>query len=361
MNRSNRARDCRVMSVHGRFSVRVMVIMTALPVGTVCTTLQAQPATLDTSNVKSVDVPALVLVRTIPLAGVQGRMDHMAVDAGGKRLWLAALGNNTVEIIDLEAGRTIHSIGAIQEPQGVCLVPELNRIVVASGEDGMCRLFDGSLQVAASVGSLDDADNVRYDPQERRVYLGYGQGALAVIDPDQAVRLGDIKLAGHPESFQMEHKGRRIFVNVPAAEHVAVLDRDQRAVVATWSLPEVRANYPMALDEAQQRLFVACRKPARMVVFDTQTGQVVANLECCGDADDVFHDAPRRRVYVSGGAGCISVYVQADADHYQAAGTIATVAGARTALFVPQTSRLYLAVPQGTDHEAEVREYRVQP
>ncbi|MBI1827031.1 MAG: hypothetical protein HY287_00540 [Planctomycetes bacterium] len=301
------------------------------------------------------------LERSIPLPGVKGRMDHLTLDATGTRLWIAALENNTVEAIDLSAGTRIKSIDSIKEPQGVCLSPQSNRVIVASGEDGMLRAFDDAFKLVASLKGLDDADNVRFDAGEKRVYVGFGAGAIGVIDADKFTKLAEIKLDAHPESFQLEQKGRRIFVNVPKAGQIAVIDRDKRAVIATWPVTEAKANYPMALDEEHKRLFVVCRKPARILVLDSDSGKGVATLECCGDGDDLFYDSARKLLYVSGGEGCISVFEQKDADHYQLTHRIATVAGARTSLFVPETSRLYLAVPHGADHEAEIREYSIQP
>ncbi len=315
----------------------------------------------DAGSAKPDGSSSMALVRTIPLGDVEGRIDHLAVDATGTRLWVAALGNDTIEVIDLESGTRLQSIDAAKEPQGVCLIPETNRIVVASGEDGMCRTFDTARNIVASLGSLDDADNVRYDPREKRLYVGYGKGTLAVVDCEKGVKLADIRLAGHPESFQLERQGRRIFVNVPTAGHVAVVDRDQAAVVAIWPISDAGANYPMALDEVSKRLFVVARKPAKLLVLDSESGKNVATLDCCGDADDIFYDAARRQLYVSGGEGCISVFQQEGADRYTLKSTVPTVAGARTSLFVPETSRLFLAVPRSIDHAAEVREYRIQP
>jgi hypothetical protein len=301
------------------------------------------------------------LLRTIKLDGVGGRIDHMAADAAGTRLWIAALGNNSIEVVNLQTGTRERTLADIGEPQGVCSLPKSNRMAVASGSDGMCRVFNEALKRVASVGSLDDADNVRYDPGANRLYVGYGHGALAVIDPDKGVKLADIRLSGHPESFQLERNGPRIFVNVPTARQVAVVDRDKGAVIATWPVTAARSNFPMALDEGHRRLFIACREPARLLVLDTDTGKSVAELDCCGDADDVFYDAARQRLYVSGGAGCINVFAQTDPDHYQSVATIKTVAGARTSLFVPQTGRLYLAVPSGLLRATEIREYDVAP
>src|SRR6185436_9352888 len=171
----------------------------------------------------------------------------------------------------------------IKEPQGLGFVPGSNDLVVASGQDGKCRIYDSALKVKGVIDGLDDADNVRYDPQSKHVYVGFGSGALAEIDPAAATKLAEIQLAGHPESFQLESQGPRIFVNVPTAGHVAVIDREKRAVLAKWPVKEAQANFPMALDEEHHRLFIGCRKPARLLVFDTESGMPVERLTCSGD------------------------------------------------------------------------------
>jgi hypothetical protein len=301
----------------------------------------------------------LRLTQTIPLTGVEGRIDHMAVNDDHTRLYVAALGNNTVEVIDLAAGKRVQSLTGFAEPQGVAVVVESNDLVVASGHDGKCRIYDSALAPKAVIDDLDDADNVRFDRQSKRIYVGFGNGALAVIDPNDGTKVGEIKLAGHPESFQLEMRRPRIYVNVPTAHHVAVVDRDKSAVVATWPIKEAAANFPMALDEEHRRVFVGCRKPAKLLVMDTESGAPVASLACCGDTDDIFYDDHTKRLYLTGGEGCISVFEQIDADHYRPAGTVATAAGARTSLFVPARRMLYVAVPHRGKQPAELRVYAV--
>jgi DNA-binding beta-propeller fold protein YncE len=305
--------------------------------------------------------PPLELERTIALPDVKGRVDHVTLDATGSRLWLAALESNRLEVIDLAAGKQLQSLTGPKEPQGVCLLPESNRIIVASGADGMVRAYDEALQVVASLSGLPDADNVRYDGAQKRIYVAYGDGALAILDPEKLTKLADIRLEGHPESFQLEEHGQRIFANVPTKSHVAVIDRDRQAVVAKWPLTAAQANYPMALDEAHARLFVACRNKARLIVLDTKSGAAVADVECCGDADDVFYDPALRRIYVTGGEGFISTFQQTDADHYQPLPRVATRSGARTSLFDPKSGRLFVAVPRHGLSAAEVRVFRVRP
>lgn len=313
-------------------------------------------------DVQAEESPPLRMVQTIPLPNVEGRIDHLTVDLKGQRLFIAALGNNTVEIVDLRAGERTQSIRGLQEPHGVSFIPEFNKLFVANGKSGACDVFDGSsLKHVKSVKLSDDADNVRHDVAAGRIYVGYSNGALGIIDAASGDRIGEIKLEGHPESFQLEKSGPRIFVNIPTAKQIAVVDRQKRAVIVAWPTGDAAANYPMALDEAHHRLFVGFRKPARLVVFDTESGKVVANLESPGDADDIFYDSSRRRVYVSGGEGSIGIFQQKDADHYESMPKIPTAAGARTALFVPELNRLYLAVPHRGSQRAEVRVYESQP
>jgi hypothetical protein len=302
----------------------------------------------------------LRLVQTIPLPHVEGRIDHMAVDLHGQRLFVAALGNNTLEVLDLQAGTHLHTITGLHEPQGVVVLPESNTIVITNGHTGACDLFDGtSFQHRNTITLASDADNVRYDAATHTLYVGYGAGALGLIDATRAQRLGDIPLQGHPEAFQLEQAGSRIFVNVPSAHQVAVVDRATRAVSTTWPLQGAEANFPMALDEAQHRLFVGTRTPPLLLVLDTESGKEMARVPSVGDADDLFYDAPHRRLYIAGGAGSLSIVAQEDTDHYTPVATLPTAAGARTALWVPERGRLYLAVPHRGAQGAEIRVYAI--
>jgi hypothetical protein len=304
----------------------------------------------------------LRLVQTIPLTNVEGRIDHMAIDLKGQRLFVAALGNNTVEVLDLRAGNRIRSITGLHEPQGVGFIAEFNRIFVANGKSGACDVFDGSsFKLIKSVKFSDDVDNVRYDAKAGRVYVGYGSGGLGIIDAATGDQLGEIKLEGHPESFQLEKSGPRIFVNIPTAQKITVVDREKRAVTTAWPTSGATANFPMAFDEIHHRLFVGFRKPAKLMVFDADSGKVVANMDSAGDADDIFYDSSRRRVYVSGGDGFLSIFRQDDPDHYKPMTKVPTATGARTSLFVPELNRLYLAVPHRGTQRAEVRVYEAQP
>lgn len=324
--------------------------------------LAAIAGSIEVAQAQNAASASLQLVQTIPLNNVEGRIDHFAVDLKNQRLFMSALGNNTLEVFDLREGKRIHTIAGLSEPQGVCFVPDTNQVFVANGEGGAVKIYDAStFQLLSEVKFSDDADNLRYDSRTREVYVGYGGGALGIIDAQTGKLLGDIKLPAHPESFQLEKSGPRIFINLPNAQQIAVIDREKRAGVARWPLGGNHANFPMALDEANHRLLVACRQPPEVWVFDTQSGKVVAKVSCAGDADDLFYDAARRRAYVSGGEGFISVIEQVGATHFRATANIPTAPGARTSYFVPDLNRLYLAVPHRGSQQGELRVYRVLP
>ncbi len=298
-------------------------------------------------------------VGVISLAGVEGRIDHMALSPDGRRLFVAALGNKSVEIVDTQKNVRASGIGGIREPQGVVYVVELKRLVVASGGDDNVRIFDEGLARVGTVPDLDDADNARYDADAKLVYVGYGGGALVIIDPGKCAKVGEIKLDGHPESFQLEKKGNRIFVNVPNADQIAVVDRAKREVITRWPVKEAGANFPMALDEEHHRLFVGCRRPSRVLVYDTNSGKLVTQTNCVDDTDDLFYDAAHERIYVSGGGGAITIIEQSDPDHYRWVGEIKTAGGARTSLFSPDQGMIYVAVPHCGRQEAEIRVYQI--
>ena len=297
----------------------------------------------------------LRLEKTIELPDVQGRIDHLTIDLKGEKLFVAALGNNTVEVIDIKAGRRAKTIAQLQEPQGVLYVAETNRLYIANGKDGSVRVFDAnSYAPLKTLDYNDDADNLRYDSGRRRIFVGYGGGALGELD-SEGNKTADIKLDAHPESFQLEKDGPRIYVNLPNSRKVVVVDREKRTITATWKTGMAFANYPMALDESNHRLFVVTRLPARLLVFDTNTGTIVQKLSAVGDCDDVFYDKTRKRIYASGGDGAISVFEQKDADHYTESARITTVKGARTSFFSPELDRLFLAVRREGSQSAAIQ------
>lgn len=301
----------------------------------------------------------LALVQTIPLPGVKGRFDHFSVDVQGRRLFVAALGNNTVEVVDLTAGKRVHSIAGMSKPQGVLLLSRRNELAVANGEDGTVKFLDAAdftVKRGLTEMGLADADNLRLDPRTGETWVGYGEGELARVLP--GMHRGAIHLAGHPESFQLEKKGWRIFANVPDAKQIVVIDTRTDSIATTWPMEKFQANFPMALDEANQRLFAGCRRPPRLVVRDTDTGQAVADVAISGDTDDLFYDVERKRVYISCGEGFIDVISQESPNSYSALAKIHTASGARTSFFSPESDRLYVAVPERGAQKAEIRVYQ---
>ena len=303
----------------------------------------------------------LRLGQTIPLTGVEGRIDHLAVDLPRRRLFVCALGNNTVEVIDLEKAARVHTITGLGAPQGVAYVSDLNRLVIANDKGGVCNIYDAnSWQLIGKTDFQDDADNVRYDLVANRIYVGFGNGGIGIINPADGEQLGSIKLSAHPEAFVLEKQGKRIFANVPDSRHIAVIDQDKSETVATWKTDSAFGNFPIALDEANHRLFVGCRSPPTLVVLNTDSGAVVTKIDISADSDDVFYDTKRHRVYAICGAGKIDIIEQANPNTYKVIVKIDTAAGARTGLFVPERDSLFIAVPHRGSQEAEIRVYQVE-
>lgn len=285
----------------------------------------------------------LAIESKIELGAVQGRIDHLAIDLKRERLYVAELGNDTVGVVDLKESKVLQTLRGLQEPQGIGYEPATDTVYVANGKDGTVRLYKGA--DLAPIGPIelgDDADNVRIEEAAHRVWVGYGNGSLAAIDADTHHKVADIHLPAHPESFRLEADGPRIFVNLPRARQIAVVDRAADKQVATWKTGPLLANFPLAFDDTGQVLSVF-RIPARLAVFRKQDGKRLQVLDTCGDSDDLFFDAKRHRVYVTCGEGAIDVFSHG-ASGYEHIGRLETSSGARTSLFVPEMDRLYLAV-----------------
>ena len=324
---------------------------------TLATALVGEPVTA----AFAVDVrnPPLVLDATIPLQAVAGRIDHMAVDLVRHRLVVAELGNDTVDVIDLETLRAVHRIKGLHEPQGVGSADAAGVVVVANGGDGAVAFF--SAVNFAPLGSIklgEDADNVRVDARTGRVVVGYGSGALATIDPATRSKIADIPLAAHPEGFQLARDGSRIFINVPDANQIVVVAAGRQ--ITSWSVPHLRSNFPLALDASENTIAVVFRKPSRLVLLDAKSGAIRANVETCGDADDVFFDAVHKRIYVSCGEGAVDVFDESQGEPQRLA-RVDTTPGARTSLFVPELGRLFVAARGGrSGSDAKILVYRVE-
>jgi YVTN family beta-propeller protein len=302
----------------------------------------------------------LQLETKISLGDVRGRIDHMAIDLARRRLFVAELGNDTVGVVDLNGRKVVHVIPGLKEPQGVAYVASSDTLVIANAGGGSVLLLRGADYGAAGRIDLgDDADNIRVDTASNQVLVGYGSGAIAIIDLAGKGRIADIRLKAHPESFQLARSARRIFANVPRAREIAVIDLAARKQTASWAIAN-DSNFPMALDEAADRVLVVLRSPAQLRVFSMQDGRPIATAETCGDADDLFVDARRHRVYISCGDGYLDVF-DIEGESYRRAARIRTASGARTSLFVPELDRLFVAARATPGEAAAVWVFRPAP
>lgn len=336
-----------MMGAIGRRTMRIMVYLAAV----VLTGLSAHAAD-----------PPLSLERTIPLKNVSGRIDHMAFDLGRKRLIVAELGNNTVDVIDVVSGTPVHRISGLREPQGIGYAQRADVILIANAGDGSVRLLKATdFSPAGSISLGDDADNIRIDPRNGNAVIGYGSGGLAVVDPASGTKLADIHLPAHPEGLQIDPQTGHTYVNIPSAGQITVVDLDARQVVANWPTGNARSNFPMALDASQSLVASVFRSPPGLLLLDAATGGEQQKLPACGDADDVFFDLRRMRIYVSCGAGEVAVLERKGTDWHQL-DTVRTASGARTSLFVPDLDRLYVAERAGLmGSDAAIGVYRPAP
>lgn len=315
--------------------------------GAICVTLGACGA-------GSAAPPMLVLERAVPLAKVAGRIDHLAIDPARRWLFVAELGNGSVEAVDLATGRPRGRIDGLEEPQGLGYLPDRQELAVATGGDGMLRFYRAAdLRLVGSLKLGHDADDVRVDPRSGRVVVGYGE-ALAVVDPTTRTLVSSIPLGAHPEGFQV--MGDRALVNLPRAGAVVVVDLAQGRELARWRNPGPQLNFPMALDAAGDQAAVIYRLPARLVVFQTATGRPSAPVATCGDADDADFDRAGR-LYVICGSGVAESFVRTDAA-YVSAGRTVTRDGARTGLYDPGADRLYVAARARGTEPAAILVYR---
>ena len=318
------------------------------------------------------DKQPLRLVQTIPLPNLKGRIDHMDVDVKGKRLFIAGLENDSVEVVDLQAGKWLRSIPGFQKPQGVAYVEALNKLFVASGDDGMVRVFSGdTLRLLDSIKLDLGANRVAYDPERKLLYVGYGgkdagkdYGEVGIIDAKSDKHEGDVKVNAHPAELLLDKSGQRLFVFLPTESKIQVIDTGKRQVVSTWLVSSQRPG-DGAFDEARHRLFIGTRTPPQMIAMDSQSGKEVANLPTVAGQDGVYFDDIHKRVYVSGGRGMevgyIFVYQQKDADHFDALGKIPTRPGAGTSYWSPDLNRYCVAAPAHDKEQAAILVFQPQP
>jgi hypothetical protein len=300
-------------------------------------------ALLRLAPVHAVDSAALELESKISLGEVRGRIDHLALDLNRQRLFVAELGNDSVGVVDLKERKTVRTLTGLKEPQGIGYVPSTDTMYVANSSDGSVRLFQGpDLNATGRIDLGDDADNVRVNEITQQVLVGYGDGALAILDAVSHSKIAVVSLKAHPESFRILAGHERIYVNVPRAHEIAVIDQVTRKQIDSWPTGELSANFPLALDESQQRVLAVFRHPAMLAAFQVKDGKRIAVVQTCGDSDDLFVDAKRNLVYVICGEGYVEVLAPRG-ESYASLGRIATLPGARTGLFIPEIDRLIVA------------------
>jgi DNA-binding beta-propeller fold protein YncE len=294
----------------------------------------------------------------IPLGQVRGRIDHLAFDSARERVFIAELGNDSVAIVDLKDRKVLRTLMGLKEPQGVAYVSATDTLYIANGGDGSVRLFNAAnYSETGRVELGGDADNIRVDNFAHQVFIGYGNGALAVIDAQSRKKTGDIALKAHPESFQLADG--KIYANLPKTREIAVIDRALGKQTASWRMSQ-GGNFPMAINAAAQHVLVVFRNPAQFGAFSMAEGKAAASAATCADADDVFLDTQRQRIYIACGAGSLDVFDAKEGSYRQLA-RVPTIEGARTALFIPELDRLLIAARATASEPASLLLFRPVP
>ena len=302
----------------------------------------------------------LIIDKEISMPEVKGRIDHMDINLKDQVVYVAALGNNTLEVVDLRSGRIIHSIKGLEEPQGVGYIQQHEEIIVANAGNGDCYFYNAhSFEKLATIHLSSDADDIRYDSAEKKIYVGYGKGGIAIIDADTHKQMGDVKLPAHPESFQIDKKLNLLFVNLPDAHMVGVIDLTQFKLIDKWVRNTPTANFPMAFDAIHHHVYIGYRHPAKLVVLDGKSGKEISMSTMAGDADDLYYDDEIAAVFVSGGDGHINIFRHQDTGVYRQIANIPTRNGARTSLLVPQLKLFVLAGRAESGKTASILVYKI--
>ncbi|MFL5740410.1 MAG: YncE family protein [Flavisolibacter sp.] len=301
----------------------------------------------------------LSLEKSISLTDVNGRIDHMDVNLRDQVVYIAALGNNTLEIVDIGQGKRLHSIKGLYEPQGVAYIPQQQEIFVANGGNGDCNFYNARTYMKTGTVHLSsDADDVRYDSTERKIYVGYGDGAIAMIDADDHKQVGNVKLSGHPEGFQIDKALSLLYVNVPDSKTISVIDLKTFKLKENWSTQDLRANFPMAIDTIRHRIFIGYRRPAKLVVMDGKTGKEISRCDMVDDVDDVYYDSSTKKVLVSGGGGYVNIFKEDSTGQEGQIANIQTKNGARTSLLIPALNVFIVAAREMGKSTAQLQVYQ---
>ena len=308
----------------------------------------------------------LQLTKTISLPGVKGRIDHLDINLKEKVVYIAALGSNAVEVVGLNKGEVLHSITGLDEPQGIAYLPQNHEIFIANGGNGDCYFYNANtFEKVAAIHLKSDADDVRYDSVERKIYVGYGSGGIAIIDADIHKQTGDIKLPAHPEGFQIDKHNYLLYVNLPGKDMIGVVDLKKLKLINSLGKSYRSGNFPVALDAAGNRLFIGYRHPGKLVVMNTKSGHRISINDLTNDSDDLFYDEETNRVYASCGGGYanlgyINIFQFQGGDKYIRIANIPTRNGARTSLWVPQLHLFLVAEQSDYSHDGELIVYKIQ-
>jgi len=307
------------------------------------------------------------LVQTYDLpAEVKGNFDHFGIDLKGGRLFATPEGYHAVVVFDLKTGKLLHKIDGIGKPHAVLYREDLNRIYITDGDAGDLKVFDGTTyKLVSSVKLLEDADSIGYDPTTKYLYIDNGGGdvhqtysMLSVVDTTTNQKLADLKIDGETlEAMALEKSTPKMYVNNRARNQVSVVNREKRELIASWPVTLCKNNVAMALDEANHRLFVACRT-SRIAVLDTQTGKEVTSFPITKGVDDITYDEASKRVYAACD-GAVDIFEQSNPDSYKLLGNVPTGPMGRTARLVPELKRYFVAVPQHDTTSAKVLVFEV--
>ena len=316
--------------------------------------------------------PPLRLVQTVSVPDVARKWDHFGVDLKDQRLFVASEKDPSIEVFDLKTAKHLRTLTGFKEPHNVLPFPDLNEIFVVDGEASEIKILKyDSYELTGHIGLTIDADPVVYDPAAGYLYVVNGGREahtpyclLSVVDTKTARKLRDIKMdTNRLESMAIEKSGRRLFVNMTGANQIGVVDRKTLALTGTWPITAGKENVPMQIDENSHRLFIATRKPSKLVVVNTDTGKEVTSLDVADYVDDLAYDEAHHRIYVSGGdgGGAISIVQQHGPDNYELIANVPTKPGAKTSRFVPELNRYYVGVPKNDKQEAQILVFEVSP
>jgi len=306
----------------------------------------------------------LKLNKTFPLRSVVGRFDHFAFDESGSRLFIAATGNHTVEVLDIHNGVVTESITGLGKPHGLAWIADQGKLFVADGTLAALKVYSGSpLKLTATLPLSDDADDMVYDSATKLLYVGHGGGSptipgrIAVVNTTDNTLVASLPASAHPEALDIDPVGRRIFANIADSSEIVVIDAATHTIINTWKIARGKDNVPVAYDAEDQALLLGCRTPAKAVSVDTTTGKEVSDLPSATGADDIFYEASTHRAYLVSGSGNVDVYQVAADKSIKSLGTVKTSLGAKTGLLVPLLHVLFVGVPAAGSEPAQIRQY----